>query len=151
MSKNKTIIPDSGFREIKHTADIGIEVYGMSISKLFSNAIWGMNFLIIEDERTSTSFNNEIHLKELSLEDLLVSFLSEYNYRLQSKGKLIKKIIRLDINSIKDYYVLDFEGEFGQICPENRNGINEIKSVTYHQMNIEFVDNIYRTKIIFDT
>lgn len=149
--KNTRFLQQTMFKEIEHTADRGIEVSGNSIADLFKNALFGMYSLALFLPEPLPEGQVKVELKEMTLEDLLVSFLSEFNFRLYYKHEYCCEINKLDIRKIKNYYCLELTGTYTTLNEAALSGMEEIKSVTYHQMQISNKNGTYRTKIIFDT
>ena len=69
-----------GFREIEHTADIGIEVWGNNLETLFLNAAQGMYSIVFGELKNTAKDCFSFSVNEENPEDLLVAFLSELNY-----------------------------------------------------------------------
>ncbi len=139
------------FREIDHTADAGLKIFGGDLSDLFIHAAQGLFSLICMDEfpwdrpeRKHTSI--KINLQANSLEDLLHDWLSELLY-LHSTQKLI--FTSFIINNISPSTI---DAKLGGIHYENSDVqfLQEIKAVTYHQLNVIKVPEGYRAQVIFD-
>jgi SHS2 domain-containing protein len=83
-----------------------------------------------------------------SLETLLVSYLNELNFRLVYKRKICNSISDLKIAQKSESWNLQcilYESNV-----DEANIKTEIKSVTYHQMEIKEENGKYSTRIIFD-
>lgn len=134
---------------IEHTADIAVELEASSIEELFFCAVeaWGRALidaeLLYEDEKIKLDFEAD------SLEELLVNFLNEINYLFLSKKwfctgvedvkfhenngcKMTARLAGLTVQPTK----IDFK--------------EEIKAVTYHQLQIKKENDIYTTRVVFD-
>ncbi len=137
------------FRIIEHTADIAVEVRAPDLEKLFlySAEAW-LNAVVYTEPATSGEMK-EIKLESSSLEVLLVEFLGELNYLLNTKRWIYLNTEKISIKQ---------NGKFkltAVIKGTKLNGINvklknEIKAITFHQMNIERTESGFKTKIIFD-
>jgi SHS2 domain-containing protein len=91
-----------------------------------------------------------VKLKEASLTDLLVSWLSELNFLLFVRYFLVKEIKNLDIFEADNQYILKTK-LIGNIGLKYKTLIKtEIKAVTYHQLRIEKVEKGYLGQVIFD-
>jgi SHS2 domain-containing protein len=140
----------SDYKFIDHTADIAIEVSGNTYEELFTAALNGWKESVIEsadDERETEEMN--IKMKENSPEELLVSFLQEVNYLFDSK-----KIIPLENESIRiekreEEFQLTINIHFGKITADDIIK-TEIKAVTFHQLDIKKINDVYKTIIVFD-
>lgn len=136
-------------RILEHTADIAVEVFAGDIEHLFIFAAEAWLTAVADTEKATSDEERDIMLSSSSLEVLLVDFLSELNYLLNTK-----KWIYLDTEKIS----IKQNGKFTLIAKVkgtklNENNVklkNEIKAITFHQMNIEKIENGFITKIIFD-
>ena len=140
----------SGFKEVEHTADVGIQVSGTSREELFANSLFGMYYTLYGNIAVRNEMSISLRLTAMTLEDLLVSWLSEMNYNL-----MIKKFIAADINRLS---IKDADGIFKLEARLNGDTSThydeflqtEIKAITYHQLEISQNSGIYSTRIIFD-
>ena len=139
---NKMDKLQSGFIEQKHTADFSIFVWGKDLETLFSEAARGMFTLMdvkIENPVSDQEFIFE--LEEMDHESLLVSFLSELLYHLESFEFYPQK------------YALSFLGTRLQVSLQGLRGrmvYKEIKAVTYHNLEICHNSSGYNVTIVFD-
>ncbi|MGE5354314.1 MAG: archease [Acidobacteriota bacterium] len=139
------------YRFLEHTADIAVEVRGERLEELFNNsaqawleAVLGSDFVpYINDVK-------DITLRELSPEELLVGFLSELNYLLFVHRWIPARVSGLTIEKDNDefYLVARLEGE--EFSIERHSLKEEIKAVTFHNMNIVKQNNEFVTRIVFD-
>ena len=69
------------FKFIDHTADIAVEAAGSTYEELFLAALEGWKDSIIDQKDNETGIEiKAINFEEESVEELLVSFLQEFNY-----------------------------------------------------------------------
>jgi SHS2 domain-containing protein len=140
----------STFKFVDHTADIAVEVSGNTLEELFLAAVYGWKNSVIEPSSHDRDRNqSDLNLKENSIEELLVSFLQEFNYLFESK-----KIFPVEINDItiknKNYeFSLKCKVRFAKILKDDDIKA-EIKAVTFHQLDIKKLDDVYKTIIVFD-
>lgn len=143
------------FRELEHTADVGLEIYGSTISELFINSVKGLFHLIssrLEKEvvqpRKKFSKNQPkvvIKLSTSNQEELLNYWLNEFIYIFFVKD-LFPKIIQITALTKK---TIRAEVEFSKRSKEIRLNL-EIKAATYHNLSIKKVGNYYQASVIFD-
>lgn len=138
-----------GVRELEHTADLGILVEAPSMRELFHRAARGMTALLREDdapappdggqERTERS----VSLRAEDVELLLARWLQELLYLRESEG-----------------FVYD-EASFRELAPDRlvaavrgrldpRPSLRELKSVTYHGLEVSAGESGWRARVIFD-
>ena len=138
------------FTIISHTADVGIDVSGESLEELFIESAYGWKQCVIEDSPTKPVEQKRIHLSADSLEDLMVQWLNELNFLLTVRHWILHRTEKAEIHSEDSGWKLDF-----LITGEPANyGIHEIsmeiKSVTYHQLQVKRINGLYKTRVIFD-
>lgn len=130
----------SEIREVPHTADAAIDVFGCNLVEVFANAAIGMLSLmeiIIQDEDLGCE---NISLTENDHESLLVAFLSEILYIIEQKR--CPSNIQIKISGAK------LESTFHSFPIISSS--KEIKAVTFNQLNIIQVNGQYQTRIVFD-
>lgn len=129
---------------VNHTADIGIRVYGENIEELFKNSaeglykIFGIKYIKNKEETLKIELTGE------DLENLLVKFLNELIYYIETKKKA-GKIEKLEIKK-NNIYNLNAIIKMKKVERIEK----EIKAATYHNLKIEEKGNKCRTTIIFD-
>jgi SHS2 domain-containing protein len=136
------------FRYIDHTADIAVQIAADSVEDLF---IISANALV-DSTADNIVFGNtdvkKIHLNEYSLEELLVGFLNELNFFFSARKWLLKSIVRLKIEEYENIFQLKSECEGSSEVEYSPK--DEIKAITFHQMEIVFKQGRYQTTIVFD-
>lgn len=137
------------YNYVDHTADIAVQLKGTSIEELFSAGSDAWLHLVVGEVNLETDDSTEIELTASSKEELLVTFLNELNYILNKN-----KWLCLSVQSIKV-----FNDEFGSELSAELSGIKltneiklkqEIKSVTYQQIEIVQLEGDYSTLVVFD-
>lgn len=133
--------------QLSHTADIAFEIEADSLEELFVEAfrVWFISVVDLSEFEPMDSI--DIEIKADSLEQLLVDYLNEVNFLL-----LVKKILCISVEEIK----ID-EKSFSLFAKMNYQLLNgnielkeEIKSVTYHQMEIVKIEDRYKARVVFD-
>lgn len=134
---------------IDHTADIAAEIIGSSLEELFSAGADAWLDSIVDDSKFESDDSIEIDLSASSGEELLVSFLNELNYLLITKKWLSLEILSFKIDSFEENWELSAELNGTEIKKDFQLK-NEIKSVTYHQVEIKKTNGNYSTLVVFD-
>ena len=138
------------FKIISHTADVGIDVTAGSIEELFIEAARGWKDSVVENSSTKAVEEKRIQLSAPVLEELMVMWLNELNFYLTTKewilndvmdGKIYFSDAKWELSLLINGEPLDYQRH--EICME-------IKSVTYHQLDIRKSKGQYNTRIIFD-
>ena len=132
---------------IEHTADIAFDVSSDSLEELFLESARAWRLSVIGDVAGKALSNLNLEISAGSLEELLVNFLNELNFYLTTKKWLCIIFNNLQIDNTK--FLLSVEVSGFQI-DESIEIKEEIKSVTYHQMEIVKIDNKFSTRVVFD-
>ena len=138
----------SNYKFIDHTADIAVELTADSIEELFIISAKAFNEAAVENGLQGVLQDFKLEIDSPSLETLLVSFLNELNFRIVYKRK-----ISINISNVK---IIQNDDNWNLQCILQENIIDkdkiktEIKSVTYHQMEIKDENGTYSTRIVFD-
>jgi len=142
----------NNFKFIEHTADIGIEVSADTLEDLFTTSAEALCEISLERFQLNHNFISE-HFKitRTTLEDLLVEFLSEINFSIVTRKKVLVKVEDIFIVQVHNGFELMTKLSFNKFNSDEHFIQQEIKAITYHQLKIEFIGGQYKTKIIFDT
>ena len=135
--KNKT----RKIKTLEHRADFKIKVFGKTRRKLFLNALIGMNeFFGAQVFKKKTK--RKIRIESLDEESLLVDFLNEIIYLMQTNMETydsvkFKQITRKRIEAeIFGHKVSSFD--------------KEVKAATYHGLDIEKTETGFETIVLLD-
>ncbi len=131
---------------IDHTADIGIDLVGISLQELFTNAAFALFDIITDLSKVESKIEHKIQIAGLDKEQLLVNWLGELLYLHDVKNLLFKDFI---ITDIKDNKLI--ASVRGEEFAEGKHVIKtEIKAVTHHNLSIIKKDDLWKARIIFD-
>ncbi len=134
------------YRLVDHTADFGIHVFGDNLKDLFENAAYAMFDQITEIDKLEGTNTCNIQIKGDDWPDLMVNWLRELLFIWTGKELLVK---HADIETFSEYDLtatLSFEP-----FDSDRHIIkNELKAVTYHQIQVNEVPSGWEARIIFD-
>ncbi|MGD9898568.1 MAG: archease [Calditrichaceae bacterium] len=133
-----------------HTADAGIEITGKTIADIFLNAAAGMYHIMGIYDTYSGTVITRLKLIDPTLEDLLVSFLSELNFFITVRKKILCTAMNLSIEQIGTNLVLNAHAGTYDLSISDLSALREIKSVTYHQLLIVREQDEYLARVIFD-
>ena len=138
------------FKIISHTADVGIDVSGASLVELFVEAARGWKQCVIENSPTKSVDGRKVDLDAASLEDLMVQWLNELNFFLTVHHWILHEVKDARIYPENSNWKLDFMIKGEPLNYQMHEICMEIKSVTYHQLQIQKVNGSHKTRIIFD-
>lgn len=135
------------YQLLDHTADLGMAVYGTSLKELYSNSAFAMFDLITDISKVEPKLSIVIEVEGNNPEELMVNWLSELLYVLESRSLLLIEFNILDVD--QDRLKAEVRGE--PYDPARHEFFTEIKAATYHQLKIEKVNDRWKAQIIFDT
>lgn len=139
----------SNHKFLDHTADIAVEITADSFGEIIKESLVVFNSITIESPLPQADSVVTISLVGSEREELLVSFLNEINFLLSVNKWVTLEITYLNctMNDGKWFLQCDLTG---CTLPGNSHLKEEIKSVTYHQMEIKELNGKLYTKIVFD-
>ena len=133
--------PSSGHRELEHTADWELEVWGPDMPALIGEAARGMYELLGVKISEDSRCHKQLELLADDREQLLVSFLGELLFLAEAEDLAFDGfLLQVDGTSL----VARLEG--GSILSRSK----EIKAVTFHGLEISETKRGLETSIIFD-
>jgi len=131
------------YQTVDHTADFGIRVYGAkNIEELFLQAAYA----IIKETGAGSKISDaeqEIFCLGFDIEDLLISYLNEILFMVQTNEFRVSKI---EINSITDTRLnARLKGSYTGLPLKFY-----VKAATQHDLKINKTPDGYETTVIFD-
>ena len=139
------------YKILPHIADVRVQAFGKTKEELFLNAMKGMNAVLkpkIKDKKQK--IKNKIKIESLDLNALLVDFLSEVLYLIQTNKEIYNKI---KFTKFSDPSNSSGQAELeGELTGNKVSEFGEdIKAVTYHGLKIEKnKKGLYQTTILLD-
>jgi SHS2 domain-containing protein len=132
---------DKPYEEIEHTADWALSVWGKSLEALFEHAAQGMFSLLDPNYKLDDGNERSLELSAVDLETLLVTWLEELLYQLESEN-VAAADFQLEIrkHSLKATY---------RSIPIQTIK-KDIKAVTYNELEIDHDADGFHTTIVFD-
>ena len=131
---------------LDHTADLGIHVFGRDPGDLFTTAALAMFDQIVDTDISGGDRKLSVTVSGADWADLMVNWLRELLYLWTVKELLVAGI---DISSLKESKL---SAEI-MMCPFDTDLHpikNEIKAVTYHQIDVVHGTMGWEARIIFD-
>ncbi len=127
---------------LEHPADIQIRSFGKNLEELFSNsALAMMDFIYGKDVEKTQEDKELIKLESDKLDSLLMDWLSELLYltRTNYRPYFNYKFKKLDQNNLS-----------AEIFAGKGRAKNEIKAVTFHNLNIKRSSQGYEALVVYD-
>ena len=137
--------PQGSFEFIDHTADVGISATAPTLEGLFETAAFALTELITSVNSLSCKVERQFYLQEDEIETLLVSWLQELLYTLDTEGLLFG---RFKVN-LQDF-TLKAKAWGEPLDPEIHPMKTEIKAVTYHQLEVVEDQRGWQARVILD-
>lgn len=141
----KSSVPSRGvaFKEIEHTADRALKIYGSNLQELLLNAAGGLNSLLAREYNGfSPQEEKSVELEAIDSESLLVEWLSELAYWAETELLVFHKF---DLHSVSPTHVK--ATVHGSRLAQLEN---HIKAVTYHNLKIIQTDAGLTATVVFD-
>lgn len=137
------------YEYLEHTGDIGIRAYGSTLEELFINAAQGLLESIADVSTVGTTKQTQIEVFAESLEELMVAWLDELNFRHEVEEVFFR---RVELRKISEAPYRLVAVAYGEPVDFTKHVIyTEIKSVTYHQLIVEQLpDDRWMAQVIFD-
>jgi SHS2 domain-containing protein len=131
---------------IEHTADVAVRIFGKNLDELFSHAGQALFEVIGECPVEKLSRVRRIELETDGVEELLLEWLSEINYLHQTHREVYNDF-RFDRLSEKH-----LEGAVaGEPIDEEHHLVEqEIKAVTYHELQVSRQEDGWSAVVVFD-
>ena len=137
--------PQGSFHFTDHTADVGIRVTSATLGGLFELAALALTELITSVDAVMQTVERQIRLQEDDLEVLLVSWLQELVYLLDTEGLIFG---RFKVNLKDSGLEATAWGE--SFNREVHSAKTEIKAVTYHQIEVIETDRGWEAQVVVD-
>ena len=133
------------FEFIDHTADAGIRVEAPTLEDLFETAGLAFTELVTNVDSLDCRVERRFHLQEDDIETLLVSWLQELLYLLDTEDLVFGRFqVKLHDFSLE-------AAAWGDVFDPNIHAMKtEIKAVTYHQLEVTKGDQGWQAQVIFD-
>ena len=134
------------YKLIDHTADFGIHVFGEDERDLFKNAALAMFDLMVEAGNPVESSPSMISVEGSDWPDLMVNWLRELLYLWTGEENILRSI---EVEELTPYRITA-QVNLEPFRAERHSILNEIKAVTYHQIQAGPKGDHWEAKIIFD-
>lgn len=131
----------SRYRFLPHTADAKFQAFGNTLEESFVNAALATASLMWDWEKIEKKKGHSARVEGRDLKQLLVSFLEEIIYLMESKRFLLAAVGGIQIEKKQGKYSLTamFKGDQ---YSEKYTLFGDVKAITYNEMVIEENDRI---------
>jgi len=134
------------YQTFDHTADLGILVQAESPVALFEEAARALSAQSCGPRAFAATGETRISVTGRDWPDLMINWLRELLYLVNGKSLVFGPV---GIHKLKEF-------SLDAVVPVDNAGcaphdmLNEIKAVTYHQLQVEPSDDGWQARIIFD-
>lgn len=136
------------FRFLEHTSDAKFQAYGRTLEEAFQNAATATASLMWDCGNVADKISHNIQLEGKDLKQLLVDFLEEILYLLDSRMFLLHSTENVQIKKKKNSYVLSAVF-LGDDTPEKYNIYGNVKAITYNEMEVK-TDAHFMVQVVVD-
>ena len=134
------------YRQIDHTADFGVLIFGENLFDLFENAGYTLFDILLETETSKKAKQKVVRINGSDMPDLMVNWLRELLY-FWTRYELF--VTSINIMELSENH-LTAQIDFGRYDEDFHEIKQEIKAVTYHQIKIARKETCWESRIIFD-
>jgi len=136
----------SAFEILEHPSDLGIESHGKTIEEMYCNAAHGLMFVIAGSSIIDSRGERIINISAINLENLLVRWLSEILFFYDAE-----KFLTADVKfgMLNDTFLK--ARIIGEPFDASKHKLKlDIKAITYHQLKIEKLNEIWTARVFVD-
>jgi SHS2 domain-containing protein len=134
------------FELLDHPADIGFRARGETLEELFANCAYALSSIILDPENAAPAQNWLLEAEGTDLESLLVNWLNEVLYYVDTKRVVFAKLSLTFSEPLRVH--CQAEGEPRD--PVKHPVRLFVKAVTYHQLKISRADNTWIAEVYLD-
>ena len=156
--KKKVMTDKVFFKEIDHTADLRVEIYGSDMADLFRNAANTLYRLLNINPFPALPCQDESDGEILNIlgqdkEDVLIKMMGELLFQVLEAKKqfLTSKVVFKVPSGEKEEITATLEGRWHPVAREAFKGMKEIKAVTYYDVKIERGSKGLTATVVMDT
>jgi len=131
---------------IDHTADFGIHVFGKDEKSLFENAGLALFELMVDAGNPGECSRRMVNVEGSDWPDLMVNWLRELLYLWTGRENILRSIEVAELTPFRISARIVVES----FHKDRHTVLNEIKAVTYHQIQAGPENDHWEAKIIFD-
>lgn len=136
------------YRFFHHTADAKFQAFGQTMEEAFANAALATSSLMWDWKKVEHKVENPVQAKGNDLEQLLVNFLEEILYLLDTKSFLLGSVEGVRIQKRDKKFMLHAQF-LGDNYSERYELHGDVKAITYNEMSISR-RNGYTLQVVVD-
>lgn len=134
------------FETFEHTADIGLVARGRTLEEVFTHAAEGLVDIMVDPRGLRDDTRLEVTVSAPDREALLVAWLNELLYLLDTRGLLPRRCRILQMNETS--LTAEVAGE--TVDPHRHSVRRMVKAATYHGLHLTQTDGQWEARVILD-
>ncbi len=138
------------FEFYEHTADILVVAYGKTIEELFENAALAVFEIMTDTSKVEQRVRRNIKSNGIDLENLLYRWIEDLLYYFDSEGLVFSKFKVYSIQRNNDEYILEGSVWGEEFDPSRHESRTLVKAITYAQMSINKINNMWKATFVVD-
>lgn len=133
---------------LHHTADAKFQAFGATLEEAFANAVLATAFLMWDWKNVEKKIEYPVEIEARDLKQLLVNFLEEVIYLLETKMFLLGSAEKIRIEKKKGRFFLKalFRGDE---YSDKYKIYGDVKAITYNEMEITNKD-FFMIQVVVD-
>ena len=131
---------------LDHTADLRIRIRGADRNDLFKNAGLALADLICDPSSLKAAETMIVEVTGDDPADLMVNYLRELLYQWTGREKLIKMVPSVSVSDTR----VSARVTVDRYSAARHTILNEIKAVTYHQIDVAPTRSGWQATVVFD-
>jgi len=135
-----------GYEFFDHTADVGLQAQGKTLTELFVHCAQGLRELIAEDSHIGARQVNTIQLSAADVESLLLAWLNELLFWFSTERFLPD---RYEFDEVTET-VLRGRVSGEAFNPARHISGTEVKGITRHQLQVWQANGLWHGQVIVD-
>jgi SHS2 domain-containing protein len=137
------------FRQLEHTSDLKVEVYGRDLTDLLVNAARCILESMLGECEIGGQRVEEVRLESGTRDEFFLDWLRELLYLFSVKGMVPGRVEVVSLRESGSFSVA--ARVLGEDYEPARHGlVMEIKAPTYHQFSLERTADGYTATVVFD-
>ena len=136
------------YKYLQHTADAKFQAFGKTLEQAFSHAALATVSLMWDCEKIESRVEQTIEVSGRDEKQLLLNFLEEVLFLIDSRLFLLKRVKNIKISKQKGQFWLEARLA-GDNHSEKYRTFGEVKAITYNEMEIVQKDSV-KVQVVVD-
>ncbi len=139
-----------GFKFLEHTADVFIEAYGENMEEVYENAALALFEVMTDTSKIDQTLSEVVEVRATDNFELLYNWLEQFLVKFEVENKIYSKFEVEAIKKINSKFFLRAK-IFGESFDNEKHPSKvEVKAITYHDMDIEENNGLFKAKVLLD-